>query len=119
MPVEGPRPAITLSRQHRRNIRLCEKKGGRAYQAGEVASPASHRKGLCNNISKGITIDLINILSIIPDNMLFDFAQICRVHLGEDYHTRNQNLGRITSNVIAKNQLAATGGELGKHCASE
>lgn len=75
-----------------------------------MASLVAKRKTLSNEHAPGIFFDSLNILSIIPNSMLLDFASVCGLNLGHDKHTSEDNIKHIRLTEASKIKAREAGG---------
>lgn len=90
----NPKPPPTVT-PIRRSKRLSEKRGRQGYQSGQIISLASKRKALHINLDKGNSPFSFDILNLLSNQTLLEFAQIYKIDLGDTENSRTLNIDFI------------------------
>lgn len=87
--IPDPPPTAMPTRHSKR---LSEKRGGQEYRSGQIGSLASKRNVIHINLDRGIPHFSFDILNLLPNQTLLEFAQICNIDLGDTKISRTQNI---------------------------
>lgn len=102
--IPEERQMILITIPNRRSRSLKEKKGHQ-YQTGQIAVSASRRKVLLSELAPGISHLNIDVLSLVPDDMLLFLAEICDIEMGIDNIKTNNMLTQLRSLDASKKEV--------------
>lgn len=114
--VSPQRPPIPVAKKKlitptpsRCSRRLEEKRGGQDYRVGDIATSASKRKAALGHLEPDTSTFPIDVINLLPDDILISLANTCDIKLGStsDQRTRSLDIVRNPNQTDAQSITTA------------